>query len=117
MDQNGIGTDASIPQHIQNICERQYVVIPGSEGGKFWKGGKPQKGKGGKGGGDQQRVTRQMVPTKLGVSLIHGFRCIDEEIVHPTIRSSMEREVLSLTLCLVFVLVTLPFKPLSLART
>eukprot|EP00667_Euglena_gracilis_P001808 EG_transcript_1807 len=97
MDQNGIGTDASIPQHIQNICERQYVVIPGAEAGKFWKGGRQQKGKGGKGkggaGAGEQRVVRHMVPTKLGLAIIDGFRCIDEEIVHPTIRSGIEREV------------------------
>eukprot|EP00971_Amphidinium_carterae_P090983 1800894-Amphidinium_carterae.1 len=26
MDQHGIGTDASIPQHVENICERHYVM-------------------------------------------------------------------------------------------
>lgn len=41
----------------------------------------------------EQRVVRHMVPTKLGLAIIDGFRCIDEEIVHPTIRSGIEREV------------------------
>lgn len=29
MEKNGIGTDASMATHINNICERKYVVIKG----------------------------------------------------------------------------------------
>ena len=29
MDQHGIGTDASIPQHIKNVCDRHYVDVCG----------------------------------------------------------------------------------------
>jgi hypothetical protein len=32
MDRHGIGTDASIPTHIRNICDRRYVVVCDSEG-------------------------------------------------------------------------------------
>ncbi|EAS07738.1 DNA topoisomerase I (macronuclear) [Tetrahymena thermophila SB210] len=67
MSKNSIGTDASIPTHIQNIVDRKYVEI------------------------DQKN--RTLIPTQLGRSIIDGYRKIDEELVSPQIRAQIENSV------------------------
>lgn len=57
MDKHGIGTDASMATHINNICEREYVKV---EGG-----------------------SRKLVPTDLGISLVKGYKKIDPDLVAP----------------------------------
>lgn len=47
MEQHGIGTDASIPVHINNVCQRNFVQI---ESG------------------------RKLMPTTLGIVLVHGYQ-------------------------------------------
>ncbi|XP_042064078.1 DNA topoisomerase 3-beta isoform X2 [Salvia splendens] len=66
MEKNGIGTDASIPVHINNICERNYVQV---------------------------QAGRRLVPTVLGISLIRGYQCIDPDLCLPDIRSFIEHQI------------------------
>lgn len=65
MEQNGIGTDASISTHIENILKRNYVeLIPG----------------------------RKLKPSRLGLVLAQGYHLIDNSLVLPQIRSDIENE-------------------------
>ncbi|KAL0368667.1 UNVERIFIED_CONTAM: DNA topoisomerase 3-beta [Sesamum calycinum] len=66
MEENGIGTDASIPVHINNICERNYVQV---------------------------QAGRRLVPTALGISLIRGYQLIDPDLCLPDIRSFIEQQI------------------------
>lgn len=67
MEKLGIGTDASMATHIANIVQRNYVRV--SEKGRL------------------------MIPTDLGIVLIHGYQKIDPELALPTLRSAMEKKV------------------------
>ena len=67
MEKNTIGTDASMATHINNICERNYVQVQGTN--------------------------RKLVPTKLGSALVHGYQQIDPDLVAPDLRSQIEQRV------------------------
>lgn len=66
MEENGIGTDASIPVHINNIGERGFVR---TESG------------------------RRVVPTELGITLIRGYQTIDPELCKPQVRAYVEKQI------------------------
>ncbi|KAI6359889.1 hypothetical protein MCOR25_006932 [Pyricularia grisea] len=102
MDANGIGTDATMAEHIQTIQTRQYarttelpgrnaqpgdgavdeedVAAPAGRGGRGGRGrGRGRGGtRGGRGGGGatsrgSRGGVKVFVPTQLGVALIEGF--------------------------------------------
>jgi len=63
MEKNGIGTDASISTHIENVLKRNYCTL---ESG------------------------RRLLPSKLGLVLAQGYHMIDSSLVLPKVRSDIE---------------------------
>ncbi|GJQ09879.1 hypothetical protein GpartN1_g1670.t1 [Galdieria partita] len=66
MEKHGIGTDASIPTHINNIIMRDYVRLSSE---------------------------RRLIPTQLGILLYRGYQKIDPQLVSPVVRSHIEQEI------------------------
>ncbi|CAK4032609.1 DNA topoisomerase [Lecanosticta acicola] len=109
MDANGIGTDATMAEHIAKIKEREYVQtrprgrrprnedeevseeedeIPGQAAGGRGRGrgrGRGGRGRGGRGGansggGGATSGVQEFIPTTLGVALIEGYESMGFEI-------------------------------------
>ncbi|EAU90946.2 hypothetical protein CC1G_02333 [Coprinopsis cinerea okayama7 len=71
MDKNGIGTDATIAQHIETIIQREYVIerMEGS--------------------------TKYLIPSTLGIGLIEGYNNIglEKSVSKPVLRRETERRM------------------------
>ncbi|KAJ2912718.1 hypothetical protein MD484_g7692, partial [Candolleomyces efflorescens] len=71
MDKNGIGTDATIAQHIQTIVKREYVIerMEGS--------------------------MKYLVPTTLGIGLVQGYNelGLPKSVSKPSLRRETERRM------------------------
>jgi DNA topoisomerase-3 len=65
MDRNGIGTDATIAQHITTIIERKYAEKDGNQ---------------------------RFHPTKLGIALVEGYNSMGYQLNKPDLRREMESE-------------------------
>ena len=65
MDRNGIGTDATIAQHITTICEREYA---------------------------KKDQNQRFHPTKLGIALVEGYNSMGYQLNKPDLRREMEAE-------------------------
>ena len=119
MDANGIGTDATMAEHIEKIQERQYARTverggqgahqadadgdheaepPAARGGRGRGRGRGGRGgaRGGRGGaagrGGGRGGVREFIPTSLGVALIEGFDRMhfDTSLGKPFLRKEME---------------------------
>jgi DNA topoisomerase III len=73
MDANGIGTDATMAEHIVKIKEREYVAT------------RPKAGTG-------RNTINEFIPTRLGVALIEGYDNVGFEtsLSKPFLRKEME---------------------------
>ena len=111
MDANGIGTDATMAEHIAKIKEREYVMTQPGAGGTQANGTTSTRGgRGGRGRGASARggsnasdsgnassaggggPVQQFIPTTLGVALIEGYDSIGLEtsLGKPFLRKEME---------------------------
>lgn len=106
MDANGIGTDATMADHIQKIQEREYVAtvdragnatVAADDGNAASSRGGRGRGRGGSGRGGATTTgsrgpVKVFMPTKLGVALILGFDRMNFEtpLGKPFLRKEME---------------------------
>ncbi|EGX97183.1 DNA topoisomerase III [Cordyceps militaris CM01] len=118
MDANGIGTDATMAEHIQKIQDREYAATidrsgaatgggsdddQDSDSAQAGRGGRGRggrgrgRGRGGRGGGGatgrgRGGGVRVFVPTQLGVALILGFDRMNFEtsLGKPFLRKEVE---------------------------
>ncbi|KAL0931854.1 DNA topoisomerase [Colletotrichum truncatum] len=117
MDANGIGTDATMAEHIQKIQDREYVQLadggqrgqdndgnsdqdeppsPPARGGRGGRGNRGGRGRGGRGASSAGRRTLKVfIPTQLGVALITGFDRMEFEtsLGKPFLRKEMENKM------------------------
>ncbi|KAG4440225.1 hypothetical protein IFR05_004304 [Cadophora sp. M221] len=109
MDANGIGTDATMAEHIKMIKTRSYVYTRpkgggggndnpparGGQGGRAARGGRGG-GRGGRGGaaapGGGGGGVEEFIPSTLGVALVDGYDRMGFEISlsKPFLRKEME---------------------------
>lgn len=105
MDANGIGTDATMAEHIQKIQERDYVISTNRAGGGGnhaannnapARGGRGN-GRGGRGGAANGASggaggNNVFIPTTLGMALVDGYDKMEfEPALHkPFLRKEME---------------------------
>ncbi|KRX03419.1 DNA topoisomerase, type IA, core domain [Pseudocohnilembus persalinus] len=65
MDQNNIGTDATMAEHIKTIQERGYV----------------------------NQLRQNMIPSPLGISLVKSYKNLGYELCEPEMRAKMEQRL------------------------
>ncbi|KAI9223232.1 DNA topoisomerase [Blastocladiella britannica] len=122
METHGIGTDATIPDHIKKVIERDYVL---RQGGGNGGGAGASRGRGrgrglgcggGRGGGgmghadngdghdDDGGAARAggsqavMCPTTLGIALVDGMDAVTQQsLAKPHLRASLEANLVAIS--------------------
>ena len=74
MEAKGIGTDASIPQHIKNIQTRGYINLESED-------------------------SREFKMSDFGAALAEGYLEIDEELIEPQVRAFIEENCNKIAKC------------------
>jgi len=89
MEKHGIGTDASIPTHINNICQRNYVRVEGGQRRLVpTKLGKKERKK------HKIFISKnKIIYLNIGIALVHGYHRIDPELVLPSVRAHVEKNM------------------------
>ena len=91
MDANGIGTDATMADHIEKIKTREYVMTcSGQRSGAQTDGTESRGARGGR--GNRGGSVEHFIPSTLGVALIRGYDSIGLEtsLGKPFLRKEME---------------------------
>ena len=130
MDKFGIGTDASIPTHVETIAKRGYVKIcnenmqvvkdeddirnnnnnnKNNNKSSRHNNSHQRNKKGGTNNNNNNNNKRKsnnndtttsnhryMVPTQLGVAVITAFERIDKELILPTLRGNLEKQLVDI---------------------
>ena len=111
MDVNGIGTDATMADHIEKIVERQYVFKQpaarraagggGGEDGEDEEGGEMEvdeapgrgrgRGRGGGGAGGGRGGVMEFIPSTLGIGIVEGYDSMrfDVSLIKPFLRKQV----------------------------
>jgi DNA topoisomerase-3 len=117
MDANGIGTDATMAEHIAKIKERTYVVTRPKSGNSAGNADDSENeqpagrgGRGGRGRGRGGRTTntnapqggngnQEFIPTTLGVALIEGYEklqfatSLSKPFLRKEVSANLSREI------------------------
>jgi len=77
MESHGIGTDATMQQHIATLGERGYVdtVVKKADNGQRWN-----------------KYRRELWLTRFGKSVLHALTLLDKDLVLPSVRAAVEKD-------------------------
>jgi len=93
MNENGIGTDATIPQHIQKNVDRMYCVVCDRAVDEHSTEPGPKIDDRARDDSTQRPTSRHLVPTPLGLAICEGMSRILPEMVDSKMRAGMEQEM------------------------